>query len=106
MNMNVKEELKCFITETMPLITKGEMKGIVIRNAQAMSKSLRRTSSLGFLSASFPPTRYPIESATIMIPMILVQTNVEVPKKGAMSLEADSSTAMMHIPEKKARIYM
>ena len=103
-NINVKAELECLSTDVIPLITNGATKGIVTSNAQAASRSFRRTSSLGLLSASFPPTRYPTESATIMIPMILVQTKVEVPKNGAISLEADSSTAMMHMPEKNARM--
>jgi hypothetical protein len=38
----------------------------------------------------------------MITPMIFVQTKVDVPKKGAMSREAHSSIAMMHMPEKKA----
>jgi hypothetical protein len=36
------------------------------------------------------------------MPMMFVQTKVDVPKNGAISRDAQSSTAMMHIPEKKA----
>jgi hypothetical protein len=38
----------------------------------------------------------------MIMPMMFVQTNVDVPKNGAMRRDAQSSTAMIHIPEKKA----
>jgi hypothetical protein len=38
----------------------------------------------------------------MIMPMIFVQTKVDVPKNGAMSRDAQSSRAIMHIPEKKA----
>ena len=40
----------------------------------------------------------------MMAPMMFVQTKVDVPKNGAMSRDEHSSTAMMLMPEKKARM--
>ena len=50
--------------------------------------------------------RSPIDSAIMITPMMLVHTKVEVPKTGATRREAHSSTAMIDMPEQKARTWM
>src|SRR5512143_417628 len=101
-NINEKDELRFAMSDASHLTMGDATKGSTRRKAQAARRSFRRMSSRGFRSASFPPTTYPADRAIMIMPMIFVQTKVEVPKKGAMSRDAQSSTAMMHMPEKKA----
>jgi hypothetical protein len=56
----------------------------------------------GFPVSEFSPDKVATDRAIIMMPMMFVQTKVNVPKNGATSRDAQSSTAMIHIPEKKA----
>ena len=101
--MNEKDELKFTMSDESHLTTGDATNGSTRRYPQADRRSRSRTASRGFRSASLPPTIYPADRAIMIMPMMFVHTKVDVPKNGAMSRDAHSSMAMMHMPEKKAK---
>jgi hypothetical protein len=79
--------------------TQSSMTGIKrIRPAPTLSAPSRR-SGVGNRSAVTPPTQYPTESPARTTPMSAPQTKIELPKNGATTRLATSSSPSSTAPE-------
>ena len=78
------------------------MSGAIKKRIPAPKIIRRRMCMCGCFSEIFPPKKYPIESAIMTIPIMLVQTKIVVPKYGASRRDAEISIAITHIPDKNA----